>query len=150
YGKEIAGANDRMRGSGGSGRRARNPHIARQVDQLVSLEYELVDPEEHDVLRQHSPNVRKDNRVYSIRAKPDRLRDEKALPHIRPLLEKTRAALSFRNEQEAMDELGLRRGHIDEGGLYKIAFGDPRIFARTEIKAQPKVHFGILVDESGS
>lgn len=149
-GKEIAEANDRMRASGGSGRSAVNPRIARQVEQLVSLEYELVDPEEHDEFRQLTPHGRKDIRVYSIRAKPDRFLYEKALDNIRPLLEKTRAALSFRNEQEAMDELGLRRGHIDEGGLYKIAFGDPRIFARTEIKAQPKVHFGILVDESGS
>lgn len=149
-GKEIARANDRMRASGGSGRSAVEPRIAHQVEQLVSLEYEPVDQEEHDEFRQLTPHGCEDIRVYAIRAKPDRFVYEKALRDVRPLLEKTRAALSFRNEQEAMDELGLRRGHIDESGLYKIAFGDPRLFARTEIKAQPKVHFGILVDESGS
>lgn len=149
-GEEIARAENRMRVSGRSGRSVVEPCMASQVEQLVSLEYELVDQEEHDEFRQLTPHGYEDIRVYSVRAKPDRFLYEEALRDVRPLLEKTRAALSFRNEQEAMDELGLRRGRIDEGGLYKIAFGDPRIFARTEIKAQPKVHFGILVDESGS
>src|SRR5690606_41717308 len=42
------------------------------------------------------------------------------------------------------------RGQVNEVGLYKSVYGDPRILARTKINAQPKVHFGILVDESGS
>src|SRR5690606_34414265 len=111
-GEEIARADNRMRVSGRSDRSAVEPCMASQVEQLVSLEYELVDQEEHDEFRQLTPHGYEDFRVYSVRARPDRFLYEEALRDVRPLLEKTRAALSFRNEQEAMDELGLRRGRI--------------------------------------
>lgn len=69
---------------------------------------------------------------------------------VQPLISRTRESLKFRNEQARMDDLGLRRGLLDEGALHKLAFGDPRVFRRQDIISAPKVHIGLLVDESGS
>lgn len=88
--------------------------------------------------------------VYSIRARPNPPRYRRDLQGVRPLVAKTRSALAFRNEQASMDELALRRGQLDEGSIHKLAYGDPLIFARREIQEAPKVHLGLLVDESGS
>lgn len=74
----------------------------------------------------------------------------KTRSQVRPLVEKTRAALSFRNERVTMDELGLRRGMLDENALADPFMGRVNVFKRQEIQTAPSVAFGILVDESGS
>ncbi len=73
------------------------------------------------------------------------------LNSIRSLLNATRAALTFRNEARYMDEYALKRGRIDTLALPNlITTGTHNIFRRRETISQPNVHFGLLIDESGS
>lgn len=88
--------------------------------------------------------------VYSKRvmSEPEPYRD--ALEKVRPLVSRTRAAFTFRNEVKARYERALRRGSLDEGSIHKLALGDPRIFERRELEEAPIVHLGVLIDQSGS
>lgn len=66
------------------------------------------------------------------------------------LVNRTREALAFRNEQAFFDDRPLVSGHVDPGAAHKLALGDVRVFARREIEEPPNVVVGVLVDESGS
>ncbi len=72
-----------------------------------------------------------------------------------PLIREVRNKLKIRAEEQKLIEHALKKGRIDEGSLYKLAFNnfdykDEKIFEQEEIISMPKVAFGLLVDESGS
>ena len=60
--------------------------------------------------------------------------------------------LKLRQEKPNLMLHGLRRGGIDEGSLYKLAFHEPEplIFEQPEIINRIDMAFAILIDESGS
>lgn len=60
--------------------------------------------------------------------------------------------LKLRQEKPNMMLHGLRRGAIDEGSMYKLAFGEsePLIFEQPEIINRVDMAFAVLIDESGS
>jgi hypothetical protein len=124
---------------------------AEAVENLVSREYNKDEEKGLPALgRQYGD---KEVPCYTIRGErsaaiASRYRD--TLARVRPLVALTRASLIFRNEVASMDEHGLRRGLVDEGGLHKALEGDPTLFRRNDVVAAPEVDVGILVDESGS
>jgi len=63
-----------------------------------------------------------------------------------------RNRLKLRNEKPNLMLHGLRRGMVDEGSLYKLAFGEdqPLIFEQPEIINRIDMAFAVLIDESGS
>ena len=63
-----------------------------------------------------------------------------------------KARLKLRQEKPNLMLHGLRRGVIDEGSMYKLAFGEsePLIFEQPEILNRIDLAFGLLIDESGS
>lgn len=63
-----------------------------------------------------------------------------------------RTRLKLRQEKPSLMLHGLRRGVIDEGSMYKLAFGEdePLIFEQPEILNRIDLAFGLLIDESGS
>lgn len=126
-----------------------NPGLAADVDLLVEYSFGK-DESESEFYNVGKGTGAARPPVYSIRSIPAPAGYRGSLERVRPLIARTRAALTFRNEQELLNELALRRGMVDEGALHKIVFGDPRLFARREIAAAPRVHLGVLVDESGS
>lgn len=72
-----------------------------------------------------------------------------------PTIRNLRARLKIRAEEQRHVEHALKRGRLDEGSLYKLAysrfdFKDEKIFEQEEILSMPDVAFGLLVDESGS
>lgn len=89
-------------------------------------------------------------KVASLWEKPNAVVYDRSLNKVRPLISRTREALSFRNELEFMHEYGLRRGQLDENGLSEVAFGSDRVFRVQDVISMPSVHIGILLDESGS
>lgn len=60
--------------------------------------------------------------------------------------------LKLRQEKPNLMLHGLRRGGIDDGSLYKLAFHEPEplIFEQPEIINRIDMAFAILIDESGS
>lgn len=127
----------------------RGAEEAGKIERMEVLDFrkEELSEEMEEILQESGAS---DMAVHSLLANEDKDRYQDALREVRPLIDRLRDVLSFRQEQAAMDELGLRRGRIDEGGIYKLGLDDPRVFTRTEIQAAPQVHFGVLVDESGS
>lgn len=127
----------------------RGAEEARKIERMEGLDFRKEErSEEMEEILQESGA--RDMAVHSLLADEDKDGYQGALREVRPLIDRLRDVLSFRQERAAMDELGLRRGRIDEGGIYKLGLDDPRVFTRTEIQAAPQVHFGVLVDESGS
>lgn len=80
---------------------------------------------------------------------------ESCVKKLGPLIREVRNKMKIRAEEQKLIEHALRKGRIDEGSLYKLAFNnfdfkDDKIFEQEEIISMPKVAFGFLVDESGS
>lgn len=123
-------------------------HEAENAEGLVDREFQEEDTKKWVV--PDPPSDFRDVRVFSEKAERDAKGYRGTLAAVRSLIAKTRGALSFRNERQTQNEVDLRRGMVDEGGLHKLAFGNPRVFARQEIVAAPDVLFGMLVDQSGS
>ena len=72
-----------------------------------------------------------------------------------PVIREVRNKLKIRSEEQKLIEHALKKGRIDEGSLYKLAFNkfdykDEKIFEQEEIISMPNVAFGLLIDESGS
>lgn len=74
---------------------------------------------------------------------------------LQPKIQALRSRLKLKNEIAKLYEHGLKRGHIDEGSIYKLGFAkighqDDQIFERQEVHEGKKIAIGLLIDESGS
>tara|TARA_Y100000310_G_scaffold290550_1_gene317844 strand:+ start:2301 stop:4148 length:1848 start_codon:yes stop_codon:yes gene_type:complete len=82
-------------------------------------------------------------------------RYRRLLVPLRHLVSSLKNRLKLRNEELHYREHGLKKGDIDEGSIYKLAFSklglsDPSIFEGKEIAGKPEMAFILLIDESGS
>lgn len=88
-------------------------------------------------------------------AEGDLGRYRRLLVPLRHLISSLKNRLKLRNEELHYREHGLKKGDIDEGSIYKLAFSklglnDPGIFEGKEIAGKPEMAFILLIDESGS
>lgn len=79
----------------------------------------------------------------------------KMVKQLSPIIKDVRNRLKIRAEEHRNVEHALKKGRLDEGSIYKVAFSkfdyhDEKLFEQEEIISMPEVAFGILVDESGS
>jgi hypothetical protein len=83
---------------------------------------------------------------------PSNQKYKQLVSKLKPTINGVRNRLKLRQEKPNLMLHGLRRGGIDEGSLYKLAFGEqePLIFEQPEIVNRVDMAFGILIDESGS
>jgi hypothetical protein len=80
---------------------------------------------------------------------------QKMVGQLSHIIKDVRNRIKIRSEEQRMIEHALKKGRLDEGSIYKIAFSkfdyhDEKLFEQEEIISMPSVAFGILVDESGS